>query len=306
MSDQGRSAGRAVRAVLILSAVITAAAQAPPDEQGEVGGAVQVLKCQVEQALPTPPAEAGQGGFRFVFESLGGTAVDGRACTVYRLRNTRGSPPTPVRWSAGSEVLADVAGLPRCPPDAECEWMEIARYFDGDFVHGDTLVSYGLNADSFHEESPGLVAFASPDTAAVAASVGTEVVGTVEAPGGHRVAVDLVVKSRIERAEGGALLIYEVTAADESQLDGSRFTLAWEAFDLLPAGSLPAPEGASPFRTLETGEVVGADRDGDTVRVTLLTGPVAYIDPLHLVLRDAETGAALMRVHMPAFLPRGR
>lgn len=305
MPGPSRPCWRNVIAVGLTSLVFAAASQSPPADPVGDGSTQQVLQCQVEQALPTPPAEASQGGFHFVFESLGGTAVDGRACTVYRIRNLQGSPPTPVRWSAGSEVLADVVGLPRCPRDEECEWLEVARYFDGDFVDGDTLVSYGLNADSFHEETPGLVAFASPDTAAAAASVGTEIVGTVVTRDGVEVAIDLVVRSRLERSEEVVVLVYEVSAADDSQLDGSRFTLAWEAFDSLSPGALPAGDGESPFRSLATGEPVAARRSGDTVSVRLSAGSVVYRDPLSLVVLAAGTDEVLMRVPLPAFLPGG-
>lgn len=296
---------RIAAAVGLFTLVFAAVAQTPPAVPGGEGDRLQVLQCQVELALPTPPAEASQGGFHFAYESLGGTALDGRACTVYRIRNLQGSPPTPVRWSAGSEVLADVVGLPRCPQDEECEWIEVARYFDGDFLGGDTLLSYGLNADSFHEESPGLVAFASPDTEAAAASVGTEIVGTVVTQDGTEVSIDLVVRSRLERGQGGVVLIYEVTAEDAAQLDGSLFTLAWEAFDELAPHSLPTGDGASPFRTLTTGEPVAAQREGDTVSVRLTVESVVYEDPLSLVVMAAGSGEVLMRVPLPAFLPGG-
>lgn len=305
MPGPSRLRWRSVVAVGLTSLVFAAASQSPPAEPNGDGSTLQVLQCQVEQALPTPPAEASQGGFHFVFESLGGTAVDGRACTVHRIRNLQGSPPTPVRWSAGSEVLADVVGLPRCTQDDECAWIEVARYFDGDFLGGDTLVSYGLNADSFHEETPALVAFASPDTSTAAASVGTEIVGTVVTLAGVEVAIDLVVRSRLERSEDEVVLVYEVSATDDSQLDGSRITLAWEAFDLLPMGALPAGDDGSTFRSLATGEPVAAGRSGDTVSLRLSAASVVYRDPLALVVLAAGSDEVLMRVPLPAFLPGG-
>src|SRR5690554_1229939 len=157
---------RAMAAVGLVSCYLLAAAQ---DGQGPAATR-QVLACQVAESLPAPPAEAREGGFGFVFESLGGTAVDGRACTVYRLRNLAGSPPTPVRWVAGSDVLVDGARLARCRDDADCAWFEVARYFEGDVVDGDTVLGYGLNADSFQAVTPGLVGFPAPDVGAAAAS----------------------------------------------------------------------------------------------------------------------------------------
>ncbi len=303
MTDAGRRSRRAARAVGLLLCVFGAAAQS--DEPAGAATPSQVLRCQVVEALPTPPAEAREGGFAFVFESLGGTADDGRACTVYRLRNLPGSPPTPVKWSAGTEVLAEVAGLPRCPEDAACEWFEVARYFDGDFVNGDTLVSYGLNADSFRLESPGLVSFASPDTGAAAASVGTQVVGTVITAEGEEVALDLIVKSRIERGEQGTVLVYEATSAEDSQLDGSRLVLAWEAFDLIPPGALDMGGSAAPFRSPTSGAAVSTERDGDTVSVRIAASAVSYLDRLSLLVLSPDDGELLLRVPMPAFVPGG-
>ena len=176
MTDLRRRSARATTAVGLLLSTLVAAAQEGVGP-GAPAGTARVLECLVAERLPAPPAEAREGGFAFVFESLGGTAVDGRACTVYRLRNLAGSPPTPVRWTAGSEVLVDVAALARCRD--ECPWFEVARYFDGGFVGGETRVGYGLNADSFHAASPGLVALGFPDAGARAAGVGTEIVGTV-------------------------------------------------------------------------------------------------------------------------------
>lgn len=70
---------------------------------------VQTLDCLVDEALPNPPQLAAEGGFSLFYQSLGGVASDGRACTVHRVMNAAGSPPTPVRWRAGEEVLIDMA-----------------------------------------------------------------------------------------------------------------------------------------------------------------------------------------------------
>src|SRR5690606_10838791 len=214
MPDPRCPAVRALTAAATLCLCVSHASAPGGQAAGGPDAATTVLACQVAQSLPVPPAEAREGGFAFVFESLGGTAADGRACTAYRLRNLPGSPPTPVRWAAGSEVLVDVARLARCPRDQECPWLEVARYFDGDFVGGETTIGSGLHADSFPVTSPGLVAFSSPDVGAAAASVGTEVAGTVVDSQGRAVALDLVVKSRFERGEDGLTLVYEATADD--------------------------------------------------------------------------------------------
>ena len=290
-------------AVGLVSCYLLAAAQ---DGQGPAATR-QVLACQVAESLPAPPAEAREGGFGFVYESLGGTAVDGRACTVYRLRNLAGSPPTPVRWVAGSEVLVDVARLSRCGTDEECVWFEVARYFDGGYVGGDTEIGYGLNADSFRHASPGLVAIGFPDVGAAAATVGTELVGTVLDAQERPAVLDLVVKSRLERGDEGLVLVYEATADDPSQLDGSRFVLAWEAFDLLPtrAGEQPAGEGAGPFRAFTGGAVVPVTHaEPGAVSVRVPAGSAVFEDRLVLEVREpGSDGAGLLTVLLPAFLP---
>ena len=306
MPDPRCPAVRALTAAATLFLCVSHASAPGGQAAGGPDAAATVLACQVAQSLPVPPAEAREGGFAFVFESLGGTAADGRACTAYRLRNLPGSPPTPVRWAAGSEVLVDVARLARCPRDQECPWLEVARYFDGDFVGGETTIGYGLNADSFHVTSPGLVAFSSPDVGAAAASVGTEVAGTVVDSQGRAVALELVVKSRFERGEDGLTLVYEATADDPTQLDGTRFVLAWEAFDLLPGAADAAVTGPSPFRAAATGAFVPVThRAPGAVSVRVPAGGAAYRDLLTLTVGAPGAGGAdLLTVVLPAFLPR--
>jgi hypothetical protein len=297
-----RLCARATSAVGLLLASTLAVAQ-----DGQGFGARQVLACLVAESLPAPPAEAREGGFAFVFESLGGTAVDGRACTVYRLRNLPGSPPTPVRWSTGSEVLVDVASLARCREEAACAWFEVARYFDGAYVGGETVIGYGLNADSFRIASPGLVAISFPDLGATAASVGTELVGTLVDSEGREVVLDLVVKSRIERGEDGLVLVYEAQAGDPSQLGGSHFVLAWEALDDLPPDAV-APGGMGPFRARSSGEAVpSVTTEPGLVAVVVTSDAAVYEDALLLTVREAgEGGADLLTVVLPAFLPAVR
>ncbi len=302
MTDLPRRSARAMAAVGLLFCHLTATAQ---DSPVTPAGAEQVLACIVADSLPAPPAEAKEGGFGFVFESLGGTAVDGRACTVYRLRNLPGSPPTPVRWVAGSEVLVDGARLARCTGEEDCVWFEVARYFDGGYLGGDTVLGYGLNADSFRVASRGLVALSFPDVGAAAAGVGTELVGTVVDSSDREVALDLVVRSRLEREGDELLLVYEATSNDPSQLDGSRFVLAWEAFDLLPAGAVGGAGAVGPFRTLAGRAVVPASPAGPgAVVVRLPAAAAVYQDGLALTVREpGEGGEDLLTVTLPAFLP---
>lgn len=307
MPDQRRRWAHATTAVGMLLGSLLATAQ---DARGPGAplGAAQVLQCLVAESLPAPPAEAREGGFAFVFESLGGTAVDGRACTVYRLRNLPGSPPTPVRWTAGSEVLVDVGALARCRD--ECPWFEVARYFDGGFVGGETQVGYWLNADSYRAASPGLVALGFPDQGAAAASVGTELVGTVADAEGNEVALDLVVKSRFERDEEGLTLVFEATADDPSQLEGRRFVLAWEAFDRMPGIADGEQSGVDegPFRGLAVGGVVPVThREAGAVSVRVPAGSAVYEGGLALEVREpGPEGDVLLTVTLPAFLPGPR
>jgi hypothetical protein len=307
MTDLLRRPARAMAAVGLLLCYLTATAQESP---AIPAGTLRVLDCSVAESLPVPPAEAREGGFAFLFESLGGTAVDGRACTVYRLRNLPGSPPTPVRWVAGSEVLVDVARLARCSSDAECAWLEVARYFDGGYVGGDTEIGYGLNADSFRHTSPGLVALSFPDVGAAASSVGTELVGTVLDSRDRPVVLDLVVKSRLVRDGDGLVLVYEATADDPSQLDGSRFVLAWEAFDLMPglADGEQSGVGEGPFRALTSGGVVPVTHaEPGAVSVRVPAGAAVFRDRLALAVREPGVdGEVLLTVVLPAFLPGRR
>ncbi len=296
MSGPRRHAESALAAAFLALCSLYAAAQ---DAAPLV---LEVLDCRVAHSLPAPPAVASEGGFAFAFESLGGTAADGRACTVYRLRNLAGSPPTPVRWVAGSDVLVDGARLARCGEEGDCAWFEVARYFEGDVVDGNTVLGYGLNADSFHAVTPGLVGFPAPDVGAAAASVGTELVGVLVDSEGNEVRLDLVVKSRFERTDSGLTLVYEATSDDPGQLDGRDFVLAWEALDLLldPAGGL-----GGPFASLATGARVPATHaEEGAVSVRVPAGSAVFRDLLRLTVREpGADGDALLTVMLPAFLP---
>src|SRR5690606_16000016 len=106
---------RAPRAVAVAMTICLsvwgAAQEATADAIDDTPIGAQTLNCVVDEALPNPPETAAEGGFSFFFQSLAGTATDGRACTVHRVMNLPDSPPTPVRWRAGDELLIDMARL---------------------------------------------------------------------------------------------------------------------------------------------------------------------------------------------------
>src|SRR5690606_21337367 len=156
----------------------------------------------------------------------------------------------------------------------------------------------------------GLVALGFPDAGERAAGVGSEIVGTVSDAEGNEVALDLVVRSRLERGAEGVVLVYEALAADPSQLDGSRFVLAWEAFDLLAEADAgeARPDAVGPFRAPATGAVVPVTHAAaGEVSVRLPAGAVIYRDGLALEVREpGPGGAGLLAVTLPASLPGSR
>lgn len=273
---------------------------------------LQVLDCSVAQALPSPAAEAADGGFNFAYQSLGGLTDDGRSCTVYRLRNRPGSPPTPVRWQAGDEVLVDLARLKRCGSEEECPWFEVASYFEGRFEGAKSQLSFGLNADSFRLQSDSLVASPDPDVGASSASVGTEVVGTITLADESEVEVDLLVKSRFERRDGVVVLIYEVTAADPGLLSGDLIRLAWSGSGDPSGPQLPVDARSLPFISLPLGSTRGstdltAERGDETVAVEVVASGFEFVSGLRLsVVETSRPEVSLLSVPLPAFVPSGR
>lgn len=324
--QNARAGSRAgpLASTFLLAALSFGVTAAPPDPV-EVEEPQQVLGCLIELELPSPAAEAAEGGFAFSYQSLGGEATDGRSCTVYRLRNAVGSPPTPVRWLAGSEVLVDLARLQRCSSAEECPYFEVARYFDGEFLGGATQLSFGLNADSFSVVDDGLVARTAPDVGATNASVGTEVVGALTLDDGSEVALDLVVKSRFERRDGAIALIYEVVSADPGLLSGERVALVWHrrggpeaahtGAGVVRDGSLP--RSAAPFLALP--DAAGDARPGlgpdaldvrraeGVVAVERLVDDLAYVDDLQLdFVEPGRPDVVLLSVPLPAFVAQDR
>lgn len=285
--------------------------------QGATTGAIdntpigaQTLNCVVNEALPNPPETAAEGGFSFYFQSLAGVATDGRACTVHRVMNAAGGPPTPVRWLAGDEPLIEMARLGRCNEDAPCEWFAVARYFDGGFDHGPSRLGFGLNADAFEMGTQSLLAVTNPNVGGLTASVGTEVAGTVETADGRSLAVAFTVKSRLVRSDGGAMsLIYEVVTTSPELRPGGELALVWQVFELVQAAAAAvADDGDAPFLVLEparaaagTGTVVLGP---DSYAVHVPAEELSYSPELTIsVVERSRPEETLLVVPMPAFLP---
>lgn len=279
-----------------------------------------VLRCRVLDRVPRSEAEVEQGGFAFVYQSVAGELEDGRRCTVYRLRNLPGRPPTPVRWRAGDAVLVDAARLGRCSDAATCAWLEIARYFEGDVLVGETRLSFGLNADSFHHTGEGLVAATEPNVGAASTSVGSEIVARLTLADDRDYDLHVLVKSYFVRDRDGLDLVFDVTSEDPSALDGSTVLFVWDAFAFVPrqvssaldreTGPFSVPPGSGPGAAPAGGaeEAIAGEprvrRAGDTFAL------VVPVDEFHflpdLVLRVVEANDArtpLLSIPMPAFVP---
>lgn len=279
-----------------------------------------VLRCRVVDRVPQAEAEVDQGGFAFAYQSVAGELDDGRRCTVYRLRNLPGRPPTPVRWRAGETVLVDAARLARCADAETCTWLEIARYFEGDVLVGDTRLSFGLNADSFHHASEGLVAATEPDVGAASASVGSEIVARLSLADGTDYDLRVLVKSYFVRGRDGLELVFDVTSEDRSALDGSTVRFAWDAFTYAPAAAAAVLDReAGPFLTppwTGPGAAPGAgardalageprvQRAGDTFALVVPVDRFHYLPDLELyVVEASDPRTPLLTIPMPAFVP---
>jgi len=266
----------------------------------------RTLNCVVDEAMPNPPETAAEGGFSFFYQSLAGTATDGRVCTVHRVRNFADSPPTPVRWRAGDTLLIDMARLARCDGSSPCEWFAVARYFDGGFDRGPSLLGFGLNADAFEVGTQSLLAVTDPDLGALTASVGTEVAGTVVTADGRALDVSFTVKSRLVRGDGGAMsLIYEVVTTTPELGPGGELALVWPVFESV-AATAPPDDMDAPFlvsglvRSAAGSIVLGPDSYG----VELPVQEIAYAPDLTISLVErVNPEEALLVVPMPAFLP---
>ncbi len=172
-----------------------ASADEPPVAPAET----KILNCSVDAQLPPEPAATEEGGYRFEYQSIRGVTADERVCTLYRVRNTAGHAPTPLRWLQGSELLMDKTRLPRCPSDAEsCPWISVAKYFEGHVDTNLSVIRYGLNADAFDRQVETFLGTILLDDARSARSVGTELEGVFANADGEAVPVHVIVKSRID------------------------------------------------------------------------------------------------------------
>jgi hypothetical protein len=194
----------------------------------------------VDAPLPEEPAAADQGGFELHYQSFRGITEDDRVCTVYRLRNTPDKPPTPFRWMLADEPVVEKARLGRCDgASGPCPWTTFVKYFGGAIDTNLSTLSYGLNADAFHEQATTYLSHALVDGSATAeeagttaSSVGTEIAGTFENAAGEGVFAHAVVKSRFQPDPAeGFVLVYEVEDLAESGAVGSgALRFAWDAF----------------------------------------------------------------------------
>ena len=228
---------RRFAAIAIVCAVAVGAVSAQDVATATDGERVQ--NCLVDDPLPQEPATAEQGGFLFEYQSFRGETEDGRVCTVYRLRNAPDKPPTPFRWTLGEEPIVDKARLGRCGADQpSCPWTVFVKYFAGRIDTNLSTLSYGLNADAFHEQATTYLSHASVEDPASAralgveaSSVGTEIVGTFEDAEGEPLDVHLLVKSRFEPSpDGGVFLIYEIDdLSGDGVLTSDELRVAWDA-----------------------------------------------------------------------------
>jgi hypothetical protein len=293
------TAWRRGRIVAILLALLLGAAAAEDD----AAGPTRLLNCIIDGHVPERPGIADQGGYRFEYQSLRGVTEDDRACTVHRLRNAADAAPTPVRWTLGALTVVDKTRLPRCTGD--CAWATFVRYFPGTVDTNLSELSYGLNADAYHETAETFmttVALRDEATAAAvgatASSVGTEIAGSFATADGASVALHLIAKSRFAPgAEGEVRLIYEIfDLSGDGAWGRGDVRVEWDALDALGVATAPAGprHGASVTRTLDALEVVVEAR--------------GFVLDERLLLRVFPRGddEPIAVVSMPAYLPVDR
>ena len=284
--------------LVLALAVGSAAAQ---DASGDP--LARVLRCNVDGHVPDGPARAEEGGYRFEYQSLRGRTDDDRSCTVYRIRNTPGKPPTPFYWRMGDETLVDKARLDRCGDGAQaCPWLAFARYFPGPVDANLSTLSYGLNADAYHAQTETFMTTVSlpdrsvaEDAGILASSVGTELAGTFVDEAGTAYELHLLAKSRFEPAErGGYRLIYELDDLGGSGLFATdAVRVQWDALDGIPA-----------VAAARAGDAPGAiDRGPDHLYLTVRADDFALDDRFLLRVVPAAGGPPLATVEMPAYAP---
>lgn len=288
---------------LVLALAHAVAQDAPPDPDAD-----RVLNCLVDARLPEAPAPAEDGGYRFEVQTLRGTTDDDRSCTVYRLRNTPGKPPTPFRWTLGEETLVDKARLSRCDEGAgSCPWLAFARYFPGGVDPNLSVVSYGLNADAYHQQTDTFMTSVSVRESDVAeadgilaSSVGTELAGLFPTADGDVIALHLIVKSRFEPdPDGGRRLLYEIDdLSGDGMLGSGAVRVEWDALDAIDGVAALLDGAADP----SLGRVDGAD---DHLYVVLRAKEFVLDERFLLRVFAAGDDEPLATVEMPAYVPVG-
>jgi hypothetical protein len=288
-----------------IAAILLALLMGVAAADGDAAGPTRLLNCLIDGHVPERPAIAEQGGYRFEYQSLRGVTEDDRACTVHRLRNAADAAPTPVRWTLGELTVVEKTRLARCTGD--CDWATFVRYFPGTVDTNLSLLSYGLNADAYHETAEtfmttvGLRDEATAEAVgAAASSVGTEIAGSFATTDGTPVALHLIAKSRFAPgAEGEVRLIYEIfDLSGDGAWGRGDLRIEWDALDAIGVTTAMAPAGprpgASVTRGLDALEVVVAAR-GFALDERFL---------LRVFARGDDEPIAV--VSMPAYLPVDR
>lgn len=278
------------------------------------GGVERLENCIVDAPLPEEPAAADQGGFEFHYQSFRGITEDDRVCTVYRLRNTPDKPPTPFRWMLADEAVVEKARLGRCDgASGACPWTTFVKYFAGAIDTNLSTLSYGLNADAFHEQATTYLSHASVDgsataieTGTTASSVGTEIAGTFDNADGSEVHVHTVVKSRFEPGpEGGFVLVYEIEDLAESGAVGSgalRFT--WGAFDAVdPVAKLLARAEDTGPEDLTIPGVGTLVRTANALTISIPATSFALDDSFLFHVSEWSGEEPIVSVSMAAYVP---
>lgn len=299
--------------IAIVLAVGLGLAAAQEAQAGDGAGRVQ--NCLVDAPLPQEPATAEQGGFQFEYQSFRGDTEDGRVCTVYRLRNAPDKPPTPFRWVLGNEPIVDKARLGRCGAGSEgCPWVAFVKYFAGEIDTNLSTLSYGLNADAFHEQATTYLSHASvadPTTAQAAgvdaSSVGTEIVGTFEAESGAPLDVHLLVKSRFEpNPEGGVFLIYEIDdLAGTGALSEGPLRVAWDALEAIdPVARLLERAQSTASREVTIDGVGTLTRTADALAISIPADDFALDEDFGFRVLVGDDPEPVVSVQMGAYVPR--
>lgn len=297
--------------LLLLLAFVAAAQEAPSAEDA------RLLNCNVDAHVPDQPGRAEEGGYAFEFQSLRGGTDDDRACTVYRLRNTPGKPPTPLRWTMGDATIVDKVRLARCRDGEEgCPWLAFARYFPGAIDANLSTISYGLNADAYDRQADTFMTSVSVRDADVAeadavlaSSVGTELAGTFVDADGRAYELHLLVKSRFETGPGGGRrLIYEIDdLAATGALGSGAVHVAWGALSDVPElrAALAGGDGAEVAYGAAAGAAsVAIDRGPDHLYLAIDAADFVLDETLVLEVYAADPDVPLASVPMPAYVPR--